>query len=242
MGFLDSLFQMVGNLFGGGGSNSSMTGGSQAGPGQMAGSAMRGGAQMAPGGGGAGGMMNPMSLMGMGLMGGSQLFGGKTSAPNLNTPQVQAMQQFTTNPPVLPQSMQDEINKSMGIQQEQESRNLRDVYKNARPGTDYTTDSAYQRDLANLGRQQTSDRANALIAPTLQYQQPLQENLTNQANMSMYQPMMQAGLQSQQQKQTKDLWSGIGGTLLNKGLWPNGMMGGAGGGGGNFLSSMFGGN
>jgi hypothetical protein len=160
MGFLGSLFQHVMNAFGGGNQAQGGAAGAAAAPAQK-------------GGGGLMDMFNPSTMAGLGIMGAGQLMNKQTKMPDFNNyPQVQALQNFSHNPPVLPQGMQDEINNSMGIQQEQELRNLRDVYKNARPGTDYTTDSAYQRDLGNLQRNQTSARANAMMGPTLQYQQP----------------------------------------------------------------------
>lgn len=167
--------------------------------------------------------------LGLGAMGLGELFGGHTKAPNLNTQQVQNYQNFTQNPPALPQGMQDEINKSLDINDEQQNRNLRDVYKNLRPGTDYTTDSAYQRDNANLQRNLSSNRANAMMGPTLQYLQPQQQGLADQAEMSMYEPMLKAGMQSQQQAGTKQTFGNIGTLLMQKALWPQ-MFSGFGGG------------
>lgn len=172
------------------------------------------------GGNQQGGGSGPM-LAGLGLMGASQLFGGHTKAPNYNTPDVEAFRNFTVNPPALPQGMQDSINKSLAINEEQQLRNLRNVYKNARPGTDYTTDSAYQRELTNLQRGLAENRANALIGPTLQYQQPLQQGLAGLAEGSYNQQVLQAAMKSQQQQRQKDLLSGMGGLFMQKALWPN---------------------
>lgn len=217
MGFLDSLFRGFQDTFGGLGNAA----------GALFGGGGGGKQQMSPGNGSMGAFGMGNMPLGLGLMAGSQLFGGKTKAPDLNTPDVQALRNFSSSPPVLPQSMQDEINASLGINEEQQLRNLRDVYKNARPGTDYTTDSAYQRDLSNMQRGLASNRANAMMQPTLQYQQPQLQNLSNIAGNSINQQVMQAAMRAQQQSQTKNLLSGLGGMFVNKAMYPQGMFGGA---------------
>ncbi len=186
---------------------------------------MFGGGNKTSGGGQGGGMNFGPMLGGLGLMGAGQLLGGNTKAPNLNTSQVQNYQNFTQSPPQLPQGMQDQINQSLSIKEDQENRQLNDTYKNLRPGTDYTTDSNYQRDKANLSRQQQSDRANAMMGPTLQYLQPMQQSLADQAQMSMQGPVLKAGLQSQQSQQMKNMFGNLGTLSFEKGLFPNGMMG-----------------
>ncbi len=237
-GAVNSIGGGLSHLFGGGGFNPmSMFGGQQSGQQNMM-NFMGGPNQymggMSPsnpniyqnrGGGGGGGMFGGMNMgnlgMGAGIMGLGQLFGGKAKAPNLNTPQFQDYQNFVHNPPQLPQGMQDELNKSIGIQQEQESRNLRDVYKNLRPGSDITNDSAYARDLGNLQRNQASNRANAMMQPTLQYQYPLQQALGQQAEYGAMQPILEAGMKAQQVQQTKDLFGNVGNMFMMRGLFPN---------------------
>lgn len=225
MNFLNTLFQSIGNLFGGGGG-----GGAQQ-MGNIFSGGGRGATPTAGGTGSSGGGNNIMSLfgggnagqtgIGLGALGLGQLLNKKVNAPNLNTPQVQSYQSFTQNPPQLPQSMQGEINNSLQLNEDEQLRNLRNVYKNLRPGTDYTTDSTYQRDLANLQRGMASNRANAMMGPTLQYLQPQQQALHDQAEMSMYQPMMQYGADTSRREGQNSMFSNIGSTFLKKGLGIN---------------------
>lgn len=202
MDFLSNLFNGIGGLFGGGGSKGASGGGNPL---------------MSLFG-------NPMA-QGLGLMGAGQLLGGNVKAPNLNTPQMQNYQNFTANPPQLPQSMQDQINNSLAIQEDYQNRQLRDTYKNLRPGTDYTTDSNYQRDLANLQRSQSANRSNAMMGPTLQYLQPEQQALANQAEMSTWSPMLQYGQATQRAQNTKNMFGNLGGMSIMSQFFPN-MFGG----------------
>lgn len=209
MDFLSKLFGGITSLFGGGGNSQHATQ-----PMGMGG----GGNPM----GGIAGLFNQHPIAsGLGLMGAGQLFGGHTKAPNFNTPDVQNLRNFSSNPPALPQNMQDEINKSLGINEEEQLRNLRNVYKNARPGTDYTTDSAYQRDASNLQRTLASNRANAMIDPTLKYLEPQQQNLTNLADASINEQVLQQAMKAQKQQSIKDLFGQTGGLFVQKGLWPD---------------------
>ena len=202
MDWLSGLFKNIGNLFSGGG-----------------------GAQQAVANqGGGNGLMglfqNPVA-QGVGLLGAGHLLGGKAQAPDLNTNEFQAFKNFSANPPGLPPEMLDELNKSIGLNEDQQLKNLRDVYKNVRPGTDYTTDSAYQRDLAGLQRNLASNRANALMGPTLQYQQPKGQALASQAEMSMNQPLVKAGMDAQRSQGTRDLFGNVGSMFIQKGLFPD---------------------
>ena len=247
MGFLNSLFSGLQNAFGGamnsiGGAGQSigqglggMFGGNQGGGMSIGGGKSTYGAGNVPKGfpanaaGNSSAGINPgMMGLGAGMMALPQMFSKQQKAPDFNTPDMQAMRNFTTNPPALPQGMQDSINKSMAIQEEQENRNLMNTYESAKPGFDAATDSAYQRDLANLQRNQQSNRANAIMGPTLQYQQPLQQGLQGMAGASQENQYMQAAMKAAQEQQMKNMWSGMGSSFLNKGLFPNGGMGGLG--------------
>lgn len=156
-------------------------------------------------------------IMGAGLDILGNVLAPKVKQPNINElPNVKAFQQFSQNPPQLPQNMQDEINKSSGIMEEEQLRRLRDVYKNARPGTDYTTDSAYQRDLANLQRSQASNRVNALIDPTLKYHQAQGSQLAELAQMDVYDIMMKTGMSAQEADDFKQMFSNFARPLYSK--------------------------
>ena len=240
MALLDDLWGGISNLFGGASQGmQGMQGMMQNGLG-AASRAMG----MGQGGGGQGGGQgngpmsgfNPMAT-GLGLMGASQAFGGQTKLPSFQTPQMQQFQNFnpqnfqTMNP-----AMQKSIQDTLNIQNEQSTRNLRDTYQSARPGTDYTTDSAYQRDLANLQRSQSQNASDMMAQAQMGFNsQQLQANqqqlgqLESGAGNSVNEIMAKAGLHSQQQQQFKNMLSGLGGSFVNKGLWPNGMMGQFGG-------------
>lgn len=71
---------------------------------------------------------------------------------------------------------QDAALHGLNLQKEQETRQLQALYKNARPGTDYLTDSAYQRDSGQL-----NDRYARAQAETLsQLQRSSRTNYNNQ--------------------------------------------------------------
>lgn len=242
MDWLGNLFKGVSNLFGGGGGAQAAQKSLAMKPAQalprmgamqtqmplaMKGfgdSASRMGAQMLPQAAGAGWMdkmfkgTNPQQMaLGMGVNALGQFMAPKTKSPNFNeSPNVQALSQFQYDK--LPGNAEAAINRNLDIQFEDQMKNLRNVYKNVRPGTDYTTDSAYQRDLANLQRNQTLNRADALAGPQLQYAQADQQRLMELANTDIAQIMMETGMSSQEAEQFKQSFSNIGTSLIDKGM------------------------
>lgn len=167
--------------------------------------------------------------LGLGITGLGELLGKRTEFPSLETGDVKALRGF--DPMAYSQQMDPNleaaINRAMDLENEQNSRNLRDVYKNARPGTDYTTDSAYIRDLANMQRNNQFNRSDALAKGQLDSNaQRIQAGgqnvgkLGQSAEMSLYEPLGRTGLEAQENKQQKDIFSGIGSMFLSKGLWP----------------------
>lgn len=208
MDFLSSLFSglgnaaqgaggMIGNLFGGGG-----------------------GSAAAKGAASAGGGMNPgMMGMGLGAMGLGQALSPKLQSPNFGGMQsVQNLQNFNSSPHQLDPAIQQSIQNSANIQNEQQLRNLRDTYKNARPGTDYTTDSAYQRDLANLNRNMQMNTSDAMANASIQSNQQQLGNLTNLANLDVGGAEQQYAQQAAQKQNFNQTFGNIGSMFLQKGL------------------------
>lgn len=181
-------------------------------------------AMASPSQGGGNSMMgkfNPgMTGAGLGIMGLGQLMNKPTKMPDFNSqPQVQALnnwQNQASHPmdPNVATAMQNTLN----IQNEQQLRNLRDVYKNLRPGTDYTTDSNYQRDLTNLNRSIASQNADAMAGQQFNSNQQQLGNLTNMAQLGVGQQMGQANLDAQRQQQQNQMFGNIGSLFLQNGL------------------------
>jgi len=169
---------------------------------------------------GAGAGMNfPMMGAGLGAMGLGQMFSPKLQTPNFGGMQsVQNLQNFQNSPHPLDPAIQQSIQNSANIQNEQQLRNLRDTYKNARPGTDYTTDSAYQRDLANLNRQMSMNTNDSLANASLQSNQQQLGNMTNLANLDVGGAEQQYAQQAAQKQNFNNTFGNIGSMFLQKGL------------------------
>src|SRR3990167_4045153 len=180
-----------------------------------------------------GGLFNPSTQkgqMGLGLASNllGQFAGPKTpKMPDIgNIPSVQAMRQFnpTSFKPLDP-NLESAVNRGLDIEHEQQKKNLRDIYKTARPGTDYTTDSAYQRDLANLQRNQSLSRADALAGANSNWMRTQiganeQEfsRLQQLANYDIESIMTKLGLDYAGAQKFKDTFSEIGDEFLSRGL------------------------
>lgn len=175
-------------------------------------------------GGGGGGPLglfqNPgQGLAGLGIMGLGQALTPKVKAPDFGGMQsYQNLQNFSNSPHQLDPAIQQSIQNSLNIQNEQQLRNLRDTYKNARPGTDYTTDSAYQRDLANLNRNMSMTGSDAMANASLQSNQQQLGNLTNIAGLDSQKAMMEYGQKAQQAQNFSQGFGNIGSMFLQKGI------------------------
>jgi len=110
------------------------------------------------------------------------------------------------------------IQRSMDIQNEQQLRNLRDVYKNARPGGDYLNDSAYQRDLANLQRSMALNTADAKAGSQLQSNAQQIGVKTDLAAGSVGQGRAQALLDTQKQTNQNKLFGDLGSAFIQGSL------------------------
>lgn len=218
--WLSNLFGGIGNAASGAGhSLMSLFGGG--GGGAAAGAAHQATQPAQGGGGNMFGAFNPgMMGAGLGVMGLGQMMQPNVKMPDFQSmPQVQALNnwQNEANHPMDP-NVQQAMQNSINIQNEQQLRNLRDVYKNLRPGTDYTTDSNYQRDLGNLNRQMATQSADAMAGQQFNSNQQQLGNLTNMAQLGVGQGMGNAALQAQKGQQQNQMFGNIGSMFLQRGL------------------------
>lgn len=150
---------------------------------------------------------------------------GQAFAPKVNAPDIsslESVQNFRNyDNASLPSGVEDSINRSVDVQHQDEMKRLQDVYKNARPGTDYSTDSAYQRDLANLERRQTLNRADAQSNALLQFNQQELGHLQELAQTDIYNIMIKLGMDAQEAEQFKQSFSNVGSMFLQSGLGLN---------------------
>lgn len=224
MGWLSSLFGGLGNAAGGA-MNSIGQGLGNMGGGLMNmfhGSGNQGGSGAAQSGGnkGGGGFNPGMAGAGLGIMGLGQMMNKPVKMPDFNSnPQVQALNNWQNQPnhPLDPNVTQG-IQNTLNIQNEQQLRNLKDTYANLRPGTDYSTDSNYQRDLGNLNRSMAMQGADAMSQAQLQSNQQQLGNLTNMAQLGVGSQMGNANLQAQKQQQQNQMFGNVGSMFLQNGL------------------------
>jgi len=152
-------------------------------------------------------------------------FAGQAFAPKVNMPDIGGLQSVQNlrnfNNSSLPKGVEDSINRSVDIQHREELKRLQDVYRNARPGTDYTTDSTYQRDLAELERKQTLNRADAQANALLQFNQQEINHLSELAQQDIYTIMIKLGMDAQEAENFKQTFSNVGSMFLQSGLGLN---------------------
>lgn len=155
-------------------------------------------------------------LGGAGVMGLGQMFGGSPKHADFNTQAMQNYQNYNTGK--LPSNVEDMINRTSQINEDQATKQLRDVYKNARPGTDYTTDSAYQRDLANLQRTQTLNRSDAQAQALMGFSQQELSRAQDLAQKSIEEIMFNTGMDAQEAQSIKEMFGNVGGAMISSGL------------------------
>ena len=153
--------------------------------------------------------------------------------PDMNSlSSVQALQNFKPGNSVSPE-YQQMIQRNVGQLREQKVRELQALYHNARPGTDYLTDSNYQRDAALLDQGIQNNLTDELAKAESTFSSQEQERLYQLAQMDIYAIMAQTGLEAQEAQQFKEMFSNVGNTFLtNATRNPNDMIN---------LMSMFGG-
>jgi len=128
---------------------------------------------------------------------------------------VQAMQNFRPGNSVSPE-YQDMIQRNVQQLREQKVRELQALYHSARPGTDYLTDTNYQRDLALLDQGIQDNLADELTRAEATFSSQEQERLSQLAQMDIYSIMAQTGLEAQEAQQFKEMFSNIGNTFLTQ--------------------------
>ena len=136
------------------------------------------------------------------------------SIPDFNSlGSVQAMQNFKPGNSVSPE-YQKMIQDNVGQLREQKVRELQALYHNARPGTDYLTDTNYQRDLALLDQGIQENLTNDLTQAEATFSAQEQDRLSQLAQMDIYQIMAQTGLQAQEAQQFKEMFGNVGNMFL----------------------------
>ena len=153
---------------------------------------------------------------GLGMMGLGQMLGGNAKLPSFQTDAMRNYQNYNTGK--LPPGVEDMINRTSQINEDQQTKALRDTYKNVRPGTDYTTDSAYQRDLANLQRTQTLNRADAQAQALLGFNQQELSRASELAQLSIAEIMARTGMEAEEAQSIKQMFGNVGGAMISSGL------------------------
>ena len=126
---------------------------------------------------------------------------------------VQAMQNFRPGNSVSPE-YQTMIQNNVKQLREQKVRELQALYHNARPGTDYLTDTNYQRDLALLDQGIQENLTNDLTQAEATFSAQEQDRLSQLAQMDIYQIMAQTGMQAQEAQQFKEMFGNVGNMFL----------------------------
>src|SRR3990167_2339384 len=134
--------------------------------------------------------------------------------PDINSlSSVQAMQNFRPGNSVSPQ-YQQMIQNNVGQLREKRLRELQALYHNARPGTDYLTDTNYQRDAQQLEQGIQGDLTDELAKAEATFSGQEQEKLAQLAQMDIYSIMAQTGLEAQEAQQFKEMFSNVGNMFL----------------------------
>lgn len=141
--------------------------------------------------------------------------------PDINSlSSVQAMQNFKPGNSVSPE-YQTMIQNNVNQLRDQQIRELQATYHNARPGTDYTTDSNYQRDLALLNQNVQNNMTDELAKAEGTFSSQEQQRLSEIAQMDIYSIMAQTGMKAQEAQQFKEMFSNIGNTFLTSATHDN---------------------
>jgi len=126
---------------------------------------------------------------------------------------VQAMQNFRPGNSMSPEyrtMLQHETDRM----KDQKVKELQALYRNARPGTDYLTDTNYQSDLSRINRETEEVMADNLARAEGQFSQQEQERLSQLANLDIYSIMAQTGLSAQEADNFKQMFSDVGNMFL----------------------------
>ena len=142
------------------------------------------------------------------------MFAPKTQLPDISQSQnVKALQAFRPGQSVSPE-YQEMLQRNTGRLRDERLKQLQRVYKTARPGTDYTTDTNYQRDLAEIERGVQEQLGDSLASAEGQFSQQEQSRLESLAQMDVYSIMAQTGLDAQEANDFKQMFSNAGNIFL----------------------------
>ena len=126
---------------------------------------------------------------------------------------VQALQNFKPGNSVSPE-YQEMLQRNVGRLKDSRTRELQALYRNARPGTDYLTDTNYQRDVAELERGVQEQLSDDLAKAEGQFSSQEQSRLSELANLDIFQIMQQTGLSAQEADNFKQSFSDVGNIFL----------------------------
>lgn len=134
--------------------------------------------------------------------------------PDINSLEsVKALQNFHPGNSVSPE-YQNMIQNNVNQLRDKQIQELQALYHNARPGTDYTTDSNYQRDLALINQNVQNNMTDELAKAEANFSSEEQQRLSEIAQMDIYSIMAQTGMKAQEAQQFKEMFSNIGNTFL----------------------------
>lgn len=132
-------------------------------------------------------------------------FGGLSS--------VQAMQNFRPGNSVSPEYNTMLTNNTNRLR-DKRLQDLQATYRSARPGTDYLTDTNYQRDAAEIERQVQTQMSDDLAKAEGTFSAQEQERLSQLAQMDIYSIMAQTGMDAQEANDFKQMFSNVGNMFL----------------------------
>ena len=157
---------------------------------------------------------NAQGLLGLGLPFFGNMAAPKVQAPDyMNSPNVQALQNFKPGNSISPE-YQTMIQNNTNKLRDQRVRELQGLYRSARPGTDYLTDTNYQRDLGNIETDVQNNMTDELAKAEGQFSGQDQERLTNLAQLDIFQIMTQTGMSAQEANDFKQMFSNVGNMFL----------------------------
>ncbi len=134
--------------------------------------------------------------------------------PDLNALSgVQAFQNFRPGNSMSPE-YKTMLNNNTDRLRDKRVQDLQATYRSARPGTDYLTDTNYQRDLAEIERQVQSQSADDLAKAEGTFSAQEQERLSTLANMEIFEIMQQTGLDAKEADDFKQMFSNYGNMFL----------------------------
>jgi len=126
---------------------------------------------------------------------------------------VQALQNFRPGNSMSPEyrtMLQHETDRM----KDQKVKELQALYRNARPGTDYLTDTNYQSDLSRINRETEEVMADNLARAEGQFSCEEQQRLSQLAQLDIFQIMQQTGLSAQEADNFKQSFSDVGNIFL----------------------------